>query len=731
MKSLPTSFFIFVQILNFNTLNAQIPKVEWANVIGGKDIEVTGFITSDKLNNIYNSGEFIDTVDFDPGPQTFNLISNTVYSNYVSKYNMNGNFIWAKRFGNSIFDAILSITTDSLGNFYAAGVFKGLTDFNLGIGVNNLSSNGQEAGFILKLDSNGNFVWAKKIGATFGSIARSIKIDKNQNILISGSFEGTGDFNLGLGVYNLTSSGNKDNFILKLNNNGDFVWAKKIGNAYNDEYCPITLDRNDNVIASGQFYGTIDLDPSANTSNVSSNISSGLYIVKLDMNGNFSWGKCINDIGTAEKKSIAVDSNENVYISSSFFGSVDFDPGIGTYSFTTKTNFGILEGFALKLDSNGNFVWAKHLNVSNSIYLYSMNIDLAGDIFIVGCYKGKFKFFSNNKTDSLFNTNSNSHAGYILKLSSNGNLKWLKQLTGNQTSSFTVNDRAITDVVINKSNEVFCTGYFNGFSTLNVGLNPNVNNANSSVIIPNANSDVFLFKLSQCYPPTNPNNTSSIQNLNICAGNSTILTASGLGTLSWYSFTGQLIATGSTINTGVLNDTTVYYVYDSTCSKSLIGTKIVVNVSDSINKNLSINNTTISANQIGATYQWYNCSTNTNVSGQTAQLFTPSQNGSYSVIITKNGCTDTSNCITYSNIGFDDYDLNSSVSIFPNPTKGEFTIASPLNCIHKIVNEIGQTLKTLEVKANTNNTFDLTDLMNGIYYLVGENGIREKIVVVK
>src|SRR5690606_40534691 len=72
------------------------------------------------------------------------------------------------------------------------------------------------------------FNWAKKIGGSTTDLSYSISVDDNQNLFVAGLFNGTVDFNPGAGVYNLTSSSGASGYILKLNNNGDFLWANKI-----------------------------------------------------------------------------------------------------------------------------------------------------------------------------------------------------------------------------------------------------------------------------------------------------------------------------------------------------------------------------------------------------------------------------------------------------------------------------------------------------------------------
>src|SRR4029078_109702 len=141
--------------------------------------------------------------------------------------------IWAKEFENVNF---LGIEVDANGNLYSTGGFYSITDFDPGPGTFNLTAfgyNGTSTGiqdvFVLKLDAAGNFQWVKQMGGTQMDQAWGISLDPSGNILTTGHFEGTVDFDPGSGTYNLVSVGSLDAFISKLDPNGNFIWAKQVG----------------------------------------------------------------------------------------------------------------------------------------------------------------------------------------------------------------------------------------------------------------------------------------------------------------------------------------------------------------------------------------------------------------------------------------------------------------------------------------------------------------------
>ncbi len=213
---------------------AQGQNFVWAKQVGGSETDNGNSIATDANGNVYITGNFEATVDFDPGAGSFNLTSNggSFYSDiFIEKLDANGNFLWAKQIGGIGNDYGWSIATDDSGNVYTTGRFKGQNvDFDPGAGIFNLSSGGGSSYdiFIEKLSSNGSFVWAKQMGGTADDMGLSITMDLFGNIFTTGSFQGIVDFDPDTGIFNLNSTGSEDIFIQKLDANGNFLWANSI-----------------------------------------------------------------------------------------------------------------------------------------------------------------------------------------------------------------------------------------------------------------------------------------------------------------------------------------------------------------------------------------------------------------------------------------------------------------------------------------------------------------------
>ncbi len=414
------SKLLLILLLFFN-LNNFSQTFKWAKNIGGSLDDGGYSVVADKLGNVYTSGIFTGTVDFDPGTGTSYLTSAGGGDVFISKLDSAGNFIWAKSVGGSSTDYGYSLALDSLENIYVTGIFSGTADFNPSSSTYNLSSVGSYDMYILKLDSSGNFVWAKKIGGTSYDYGYEIALDQQGNVYTTGYFQSTADFDPGSGTTNLTSSGNYDMFILKLDASGNFSWVKQIGGTEYENGFSITIDATGSIYTTGYFGGTVDFDPGIGTNNLTSLGNEDVFVLKLDASGNFVYAKSFGGISYDNAKSIVVDKWGNLYFTGSFYGTVDFDPSTtGTYNISPVGGYDI---FILKLDSAANFKWAKSLGGTSDDIGESVALDTTGNVFTTGYFADEEIDFDPG-TGSYNLTSKGKSDVFILKLDSAGNFIW-------------------------------------------------------------------------------------------------------------------------------------------------------------------------------------------------------------------------------------------------------------------------------------------------------------------
>jgi hypothetical protein len=396
-------------------------------------------------------------------------------------------FQWAKGFGAITYAYSISVALDSFGNVYALGQFTETVDFDPGPGFYNLTSNGEHDIFISKLDSNGNFVWAKSIGGTKDDFGRSIKLDEAGNIYIIGTFGDSVDFNPNPSIkYILKTKGMSDVFISKLDITGDFVLAKQVGSKRSEGAASIAIDKLGNIFITGTFNDTCDFDPGTRFYNLISvnKYTYDFFILKLDIDGTFIWAKQIGGYS----QSLTLDKSNNIYVTGGFYRTSDFNPGTATYYLTSNADSNgnyYSDIFILKLDTDGDFVWAKKIGGIYSDVGRSISLDEQNNLYIIGEFasptdfnpgSGIFNLAPKDYDEILAQNQGGIINWFILKLNVLGNYIWVKS-----------NVSSVSSLALDKFNNIYITGAFE--KTVDFDLGPRVHKITAM------NSDAYISKL--------------------------------------------------------------------------------------------------------------------------------------------------------------------------------------------------------------------------------------------
>ncbi|MCW3076545.1 MAG: hypothetical protein JWO32_1154, partial [Bacteroidetes bacterium] len=245
---------LFTLICITFTIGVTAQNLQWVNAFGGTSTDNVNSIVLDDAGNIYSTGYFSGSIDFDSGPGTYILSGdNDTASIFILKNDPNGNLIWAKQI-RAVTTWITygpSIILDKGMNIYITGHFWNSVDFDPGP-ASFIMNGGYHVDFTMKLNSFGNFVWAKKINDGCG-LAFCLASDNNGNVLTAGTFAGTNDFDPGPGTYTLDGGNYYDIYISKLDSSGNFLWAAKMGGTDMDAAYSIKTDKSGNVYATGYF----------------------------------------------------------------------------------------------------------------------------------------------------------------------------------------------------------------------------------------------------------------------------------------------------------------------------------------------------------------------------------------------------------------------------------------------------------------------------------------------
>ena len=419
-------------------LKAQELSFAWAtasqtndlfNIGTGYDCEI------DEEENVFSAGSFSGELDFDPS--SANYLVSSIGSNdcYIQKQNASGDLLWVKTFGSNNGSAMAhSIDLDSQGNLIIVGTFNNVLDIDPGPNVFLLNGSGlYTEGFVLKLNSDGDFIWARMIEGQQTASCISVAVDNSDNIVVSGFFNTTANFDPGASNFSLTSNGYNDSFVLKVDSDGNFLWAVSIEGQDQNKSLEVATAQNNTIYLTGYFYMTADFDPGAGSYPLTAGnnlYNHDAYILKLSEDGVFVWAKQIGGgaLTGAGGKSLTVDSQENIVIVGGFDGSVDFDPGAGQYIMTATSSL-INNGFVLKLNPDGEFIFAKQLDCDYLVELTQVKTDENNQIYISGQHMGIIDFNPDSQIQDTYESIGFRDA-FNLKLSDQGEFEWYKVIAG-------------------------------------------------------------------------------------------------------------------------------------------------------------------------------------------------------------------------------------------------------------------------------------------------------------
>jgi len=254
------------------------------------------------------------------------------------KLNEDGVFQWVQTFGGSNPDAVYSVEVDKQDFVYTVGLFSDSADFDPGIDVKTLPASYFYSGFIEKLDSNGQLIWAHTTESNAVTEVSTLHIAGNGDIYFSGSYMGETDFDPTPDEYKITPSGTTDHFICKWDSAANLKWVKVFNGNSGDDCRPMSLvtDKNGFVYCAGRYVGIIDMNPNEGEYLISSQGNYDIFVQKLDSLGSFIWAESIGGMEEDRANSICVDDIGYVYLAGSFVGTTDFNPNGPATVLTSK-----------------------------------------------------------------------------------------------------------------------------------------------------------------------------------------------------------------------------------------------------------------------------------------------------------------------------------------------------------------------------------------------------------
>ena len=671
--------------------------------------------------------------------------------------------VYSTYLGGGNYDYGWGIAIDGSGNAYVTG-YTLSTNYPITAGAFLTTFGGNYDAFVTKLNSTGSgLVYSTYIGGGGSEYGRGIAIDGSWNAYVTGNTQST-DYPITAGAFQTTFSGGSwDVFVTKLNSTGSgLVYSTYLGGSDFERGEGIAVDVSGNAYVTGVTTST-NYDITAGA--FQTTFGGGTYdafVTKLNSTGNgLVYSTYLGGSDFERGEGIAVDVSGNAYLTGNT-GSINYDITAG--AFQTTFGGGSWDAFVTKLNSTASaLLYSTYLGGSSDDSGPGIAVDGSGNAYVTGqtnstdypITAGAFQTtFGGGGSDAFVSklgicSNTTSTISPVVcnsYTSPSGNYTWSTSGTYTDTipnaagcdSIITIN-LTVNNTTTSTLSPVVCNSYTSpsgnytwspsgtytdtipnaagcdSIITINLTVNQPVTGTdiqtacNSYTWIDGNTYTSSTNTPTYTIPGGAANGCDSIVTLNLTINNATTSTISPVTCNSYTSPSGNY--TWST--SGTYTDT----IPNTAGCDSIITINLTVNTVDTSVIN---NDPVLTANATNATYQWVTCPNYAVISGETGQTFTTTANGSYGVIVTQNGCTDTSACQTVASVGIQELTGTNVVRVYPNPTTGKFTIElakSFTDVAVKITNTLGQLVYQNEFNSAKTIPLKLEDTGKGIYFV--------------
>lgn len=285
---------------------------------------------------------------------------------FLSKFGSGGNWIWTRQVGTGQKDEGRAVATDPAGNILMTGYARG--DFH---GIPRV---GSADVVISKYNTGGTRLWSALFGSTEVDESFGIACDASGNVFVTGWCSGSIDGTPYLG--------NGDNFLAKYSPSGTQLWLRQWGTVNKDTGYAVAADAAGNVYVSGYTAGSLYGAPLGERD---------AFLAKYSAAGNLLWGRQFGTAGHDQAWGVAVDADDNVYVTGQTGGPLDENP-----------HYGGLDVFLAKYDPQGNRLWTVQQGTSADDWAQGSAAGPDHALFIGGTTQGSLNGQPNQGLEDAF-----------------------------------------------------------------------------------------------------------------------------------------------------------------------------------------------------------------------------------------------------------------------------------------------------------------------------------------
>jgi len=374
-------------------------RLEWVRTWGSDWNDIAYDLAVDSSDNIYVTGIFTGAVDFDPGDGVDIRWAIDSEDIFLLKFSSDGTRIWAKTLGGPGWDRASRVCFDPAGYIIVAGKFQQTVDFDPGPGEYLQTTVDSGNAFFSKFDLDGNWL----LTGTWGGLdalnadeAFAVGCDNYSNIYLAGKYYSTADLNPGMDIYEQTSNGLSDAYLIKLDQYGTFLWSRSFGGPYDDCINDLALDQSGNVYVTGNYLSPIDFAQGSGAPvDYASHGKSDVFLSKYSSSGDHIWTRTWGGASAETGNRVVCDMNGNIHVLSNYNTAIYFDPPQGQNNIPEGSCDKIL---LCRFNPDGNLVkfheWGSLNWYSGGSRGFGLDIDPLMNISIVGTFSGYVDFDS-------------------------------------------------------------------------------------------------------------------------------------------------------------------------------------------------------------------------------------------------------------------------------------------------------------------------------------------------
>jgi hypothetical protein len=418
--------------------------LRWMHRIGGPNKDQATALAVDDHGNVLVGGQFFDDI-FLPTPNGFDTITaipTGVFNNpdiFILKLDSTGNVLFSHRLGGANEDIVNDIHFYPNGDYLIGGTFRAGIDFDPLLAGNNTFTANNNAGYFAAYTSTGQYMWHKIINGSSNQFVQGLALDDSLNILVTGAFRNTTNFDLPNSFLLTSNGGSDDVFVAKYSPARDLQWVRGYGQTTITTGVSVETDPSGNVYFAGDFAGTTDFNPGGTPLLITSNGNRDIFVGSLTPNGNLRW--IVPFGGAQEDRPMEMRRFGNrIYTTGFFRDAVNMGQGVDT---NIRISRGTLDIFVHILDTSGQYINAASFGGPGQDAGLSIS-HLNGNTFVGGYVSGNANLSTGNFPN--FITGFGGQDGIIAKLGNAGPCPpEFDTIVVNQCSAFFWNNEIFTE----------------------------------------------------------------------------------------------------------------------------------------------------------------------------------------------------------------------------------------------------------------------------------------------